>query len=291
MNERGTRPQTLDRFLGNRRARGGSLFIFAEILLVLLVPVILELDPLTSDIAAGFNSAPTLKHPMGTDGAGRDLFARNLYGGRTSLLVGISSTFISVCIGIPLGLFAGYYRGPVEFLVMRTADVFMSFPSIILILVLVSVTGPSIVTIIVSMGVMGWTTIAKLVYGNTLSVKNKEYIEAARAAGKSSIALMMTELLPNVISPVWVTLSFRVGGAILTESGLSFLGVGIQAPQASWGNIINAAQSLPNLMLRPWMWIPPGILIILTVVSFNFIGEGVRDALDPKMRDSGAGNV
>jgi peptide/nickel transport system permease protein len=291
MTEKKNRPQGLERFLGNRRALGGTLFIVLEILLVLLVPVILGLDPLTSHTSAGFNSAPTWRFPMGTDGAGRDLFARTLFGGRISLLVGISSTFISICIGIPLGLLAAYYRGPVEFLIMRGADIFMSFPSIILILVLVSVVGPSIVTIIGIMGVMGWTTIAKLVYGNTLSVKNKEYIEAARAAGKSGIAVMITDILPNVISPVWVTLSFRVGGAILTESGLSFLGVGVQAPQASWGNIINAAQSLPTLMLRPWMWIPPGILIILTVVSFNFIGEGVRDALDPKMRDPGAGSL
>jgi peptide/nickel transport system permease protein len=256
-----------------------------EIAVVLLAPVILRLDPLVSDIAAGFNSPPSLRHLMGTDGAARDLFARTLFGGRVSLLVGISSTFISVCIGIPLGLLAGYYRGAVEFIVMRAADVFMSFPSIILILVLVSVVGPSLSTLIIIMGGMGWTTIAKLVYGNVLSVKNKEYVEAARAAGKKGSLLMFADILPNAISPVWVILSFRVGGAILTESGLSFLGVGVQAPQASWGNIINAAQSLPNLMLRPWMWIPPGILIILTVVGFNFIGEGVRDALDPKMRD------
>jgi peptide/nickel transport system permease protein len=222
---------------------------------------------------------------MGTDGAGRNLLARTLYGGRVSLLVGIASTAINVCIGLPLGLLAGYYRGLVELLVMRAADVFMSFPSMILILVLVSVVGPSLVTLIAIMGIMGWTAIARLVYGNVLSVKNKEYVEAGRAAGKNNFSLMFTDILPNAISPVWVILSFRVGNAILAESGLSFLGLGVQAPQASWGNIINAAQSLPNLMLRPWMWIPPGILIILTVIGFNFIGEGVRDALDPKMRD------
>jgi peptide/nickel transport system permease protein len=274
----------LRRFLDNPRARAGAAFIILEIIIVLLVPVIFRMDPLTSDIAAGFNSPPSIGHIMGTDGAGRDLLARTLFGGRVSLLVGITSTFISVSIGIPLGLLAGYYRGIIEFVIMRAADVFMSFPSIILILVLVSVVGPSVLTIIVIMGFMGWTGVAKLVYGNVLSVKSKEYVEAGRAAGKNSLAIMVTDILPNVISPVWVLLSFRVGGTILTESGLSFLGVGVQAPQASWGNIINAAQSLPNLMLRPWMWIPPGILIILTVIGFNFIGEGVRDALDPKMR-------
>jgi peptide/nickel transport system permease protein len=282
--------QAVQRFMRNRRALGGLLFIAVEILIVLFVPVLFGLDPLTTDVAAGFNSSPTLQYPMGTDGAGRNLFARTLYGGRISLLVGIVSTIINVCIGLPLGLVAGYYRGVIEFIVMRAADVFMSFPSMILILVLVSVVGPSIITLIVIMGIMGWTTIAKLVYGNVLSIKNKEYVEAGRAAGKSNFLIMFTEILPNAIGPVWVILSFRVGGAILTESGLSFLGVGVQAPQASWGNIINAAQSLPNLILRPWMWIPPGILIVLTVIGFNFIGEGIRDALDPKMRENTGNN-
>jgi peptide/nickel transport system permease protein len=279
--------QSLKRFLRNKRALGGAVFIIAEALIVLLVPILFKLDPLTSDIAAGFNSHPSPEHIMGTDGAARDLFARTLFGGRVSLFVGIASTFISVCIGLPLGLLAGYYRGIIESVVMRLSDVFMSFPSMILILVLVSVVGPSLITVIAIIGVMGWTSIAKLIYGNVLSIKNKEYVEAGRAAGKTAAALMFTDILPNAIGPVWVILSFRIGGAILMESGLSFLGVGVQAPQASWGNIINAAQSLPNLMLRPWMWIPPGVLIVFTVICFNFIGEGVRDALDPKMREGG----
>jgi peptide/nickel transport system permease protein len=275
--------QAVRRFLSNRRAAFGIFFVVAEIIIVVFVPAVFGLDPLTSDIAAGFNSPPSVKHLMGTDAAARDLLSRILYGGRVSLLVGISSTAINVLIGLPLGLLAGYYRGIAEFAVMRAADIFMSFPSMILILVMVSVAGPSLATLIVIMGIMGWTTIARLVYGNVLSIKNREYVEAGRAAGKSNFVLMFTDILPNAFGPVWVILSFRVGGAILTESGLSFLGVGVQAPQASWGNIINAAQSLPNLMFRPWMWIPPGVLIILTVVAFNFIGEGIRDALDPKM--------
>jgi peptide/nickel transport system permease protein len=287
MSNRKKERQGLERFLRNRRALGGAAFIVIEGLVVLFIPIIFGMDPLTSDIAAGFNSSPTWAHIMGTDGAGRDLLARTLYGGRVSLFVGITSTIISVCIGLPLGLIAGYYRGIIEAIVMRTADIFMSFPSMILILVLVSVVGPSLITIILIMGIMGWTSIAKLIYGNVLSVKNKEYVEAGRAAGKSGVVLMFTDILPNAVSPVWVVLSFRIGGAILAESGLSFLGVGVQAPQASWGNIINAAQSLPNLMLRPWMWIPPGVLIVLTVIAFNFIGEGVRDALDPKMKEDG----
>ncbi|MEY8353665.1 ABC transporter permease [Lachnospiraceae bacterium 54-53] len=268
----------------NKRAMFGLSFILLEIMAVLFLPPIFPMDPYTSDIGAGFLAEPTIKHWMGTDAAGRDLLARTVYGGRVSLLVGILSTLISVCIGLPLGLLAGYYRGVWEMAVMRTADIFMSFPSMILILVLVSVVGPSLVTVIVIIGVMGWTSIAKLIYGNVLSISQKEYIEAARAAGKNDRSIIFGEILPNAAGPVWVILSFRVGGAILTESGLSFLGVGVQAPRASWGNLINAAQTLSNLMLKPWMWMPPGILIIFTVVSFNFLGEGVRDALDPKMK-------
>ena len=167
---------------------------------------------------------------------------------------------------------------------MRTADAFMSFPSMVLILVLVAVFGPSIFTVTVVIGVLGWTAIAKLIYGNVLSIREREYIQAAKTSGTSTWTTLFSEVLPNAIPPVWANISFRVAGAILTESSLSFLGMGVQTPQASWGNIIYAAQNLMVLTARPWVWIPPGICIILVVVGFNFIGEGVRDALDPKTK-------
>lgn len=276
--------QALKSFRKNKRAMFGAIFIIIETLLVILLPIILHTDPNTSDLLSGKYASPSAAHWLGTDSIGRDLFARLLSGGKVSLLVGLSSPLISVAIGLPLGLLAGYYRGVIETIVMRLADIFMSFPSMILILCLVAVVGPSITTIIVVIGVMGWTQVAKLVYGNVVSIRSKEYIESARAAGCSDAYIIFREILPNAISPVWVLLSFRVGGAIMTESGLSFLGVGIQAPQASWGNIINAATDLSVLMLRPWVWMPAGVLIVMTVVSFNFIGEGIRDALDPKMK-------
>ena len=276
--------QAWDKFRHNKRAMFGVVVVLIVALAVLILPLVMNLDPLTAGAEAGFSTPPSAQHILGTDDVGRDLFARLLYGGRISLLVGIASTCVSVLIGVPLGLIAGYYRGIWETIIMRAADIFMSFPSMILILVLVAVFGPSIFNVTVVIGVLGWTSIAKLIYGNTLSLREKEYIEAARAMGMKNRKIIFTEILPNAIAPVWVTIAFRVSSGILTESSLSFLGLGVQTPQASWGNIIFAAQNLLVLTARPWVWIPPGICIILVVVGFNFIGEGVRDALDPKMK-------
>ena len=276
--------QAMKKFIHNKKAMLGLAIVTILVLAVVFIPLFADLDPYTTDRAAGFNKPPSDAHILGTDDVGRDLFARLLYGGRISLFVGITSTIISVLIGIPLGLIAGYFRGTAESIIMRTADAFMSFPSMVLILVLVAVFGPSILTVTVVIGVLGWTAIAKLIYGNVLSIREREYIQAARAVGVST-KILFSEVLPNAIPPVWANISFRVAGAILTESSLSFLGMGVQTPQASWGNIIFAAQNLLVLTARPWVWLPPGICIILVVIGFNFIGEGVRDALDPKTKE------
>lgn len=265
----------------NKRTLIGLVVITLEVLAVVIIPLIYKIDPNVTDSLA-FNSAPGAMHILGTDDVGRDLFARLLYGGRVSLFVGIASTAIGIAIGLPLGLLAGYYRGILETVVMRSADVFMSFPSMILVLVLVSVFGPSVLTVTLVIGVLNWTYSAKLVYGNVISVRNKEYIEAAKAAGAKDYTIILKEVLPNVIAPVWISISFSIAQGILTESALSFLGAGVQAPQASWGNIIYAAQSLMVLTMRPWVWIPAGIFLVFTVVSINLLGEGIRDILDPK---------
>ncbi|MBS5642110.1 ABC transporter permease [butyrate-producing bacterium] len=276
--------QAVKKFMHNRKAVLGLIIVCFLVLAVILMPIFMKLDPYTTDRAVGFNKAPCPGHLLGTDDVGRDLFARLLYGGRISLFVGIMSTIISVLVGIPLGLIAGYFRGIAETVIMRVADAFMSFPTMVLILVLVAVFGPSILTVTVVIGVLGWTAIAKLIYGNVLSIREREYIQATKAIGMSTPKILLSEVLPNAIPPVWANISFRVAGAILTESSLSFLGMGVQTPQASWGNIIFAAQNLLVLTARPWVWFPPGICIILVVVGFNFIGEGVRDALDPKTK-------
>ena len=268
----------------NRKAVLGLIIVCFLVLAVILMPIFMKLDPYTTDRAVGFNKAPCSGHPLGTDDVGRDLFAKALYGGRISLFVGIMSTIISVLIGIPLGLIAGYFRGIAETVIMRVADAFMSFPTMVLILVLVAVFGPSILTVTVVIGVLGWTAIAKLIYGNVLSIREREYIQATKAIGMSTPKILLSEVPakcdPSGMGKYFIPGSRRNFNRILVK----LLGMGVQTPQASWGNIIFAAQNLLVLTARPWVWFPPGICIILVVVGFNFIGEGVRDALDPKTK-------
>lgn len=269
----------VSRFIRHRLAAASAAILLAEILLLLLLPLVLELAPNEIDYAA-FEAAPSSAHWLGTDDVGRDVFARLIYGGRVSLAVGFGATLISVLIGVPLGMLAGYYRGIPEIIIIRLSEVFLSIPSTILILVIVSITGTSVVMLTLVIGVMGWPGIAKLMYGSVLSAREKEYVEAARAIGEKDHVIQLKYILPNTITPVLTAFTFRVAGAILQESGLSFLGLGVQTPQASWGNILNSAQSVAVLTYRPWRWVPAGLILLITVSAINFIGDGLRDAMD-----------
>lgn len=275
--------ETIRRLMNHKMGVLGFFIWSAEIISVILLPVIFNLQPNVSDPAA-FGAAPGAGHVLGTDSIGRDLLARLVYGGRTSLFVGIVSSLISLLIGVPLGLYAGYYRGWIETFIMRTADVAMSIPSIILILVLVSVVGPSIWSVTVVIGVLGWTHFARIIHANVLSVSEKEYVEAARAIGTSNFAILRKYILPNSFAPVLIAVTFQSANAIIMESALSFLGMGVQPPQASWGNMLYDAQSINVLSGKPWVWLPPGIAIVITVLSINFFGDGIRDVLDPHIK-------
>ena len=269
------------KLMGHRPAVIGLCVLVLEVLLVILLPPILRLDPITSDYMA-VNAAPGGAHALGTDAIGRDILARLVYGGRVSLMVGLISTLISCALGVPLGVAAGYLRGKVETVVMRAADIFMSFPSIVMILVLVSVLGPSVWSVTLVIGVLGWTQFARLIYGSVLSVSEEEYVASARAVGTRAPGVIARYILPNAMSPILIALTLHLAEAILTESSLSFLGLGVQPPQASWGNMLHDAQSLTVLSRRPWIWLPPGIAILITVLSINFLGDGLRAALDPR---------
>jgi peptide/nickel transport system permease protein len=210
------------------------------------------------------------------------MLARLLYGGQISLLVGYLSAILGTLLGVPLGLLAGYKGGKWEYWIMRACDTFQAFPSLILVLCLVSLLGPSVWNIILVQGVLGWSSVARLVYGSTLSVKKKEYVEASLALGATDRAILFRTILPNVIAPVWAAFPMKVGRAILSESSLSFLGVGLRTPQASWGNLMQNALELITLTTRPWAWIPPGLCIVVTVLALLLVGEGLRKALNPR---------
>lgn len=271
-------------FWSDRRAAVAAVFLLVEIALVLFLPLFLGQDPNLTDRSAGFWAAPSAQHWLGTDDVGRDLFARLLYGGRTSLLVGFASAALGVVLGVPLGLLAGYKGGAWEYWIMRACDTFQSFPSIILVLAMVSLLGPSVWNIIWVIGGLGWASVARLVYSGTLSTKQTGYVEASRALGATDRAILFRTLLPNVIAPVWAALPLKVVRAILSESSLSFLGVGLRTPQASWGNLTQNAMELVTLTTRPWAWVPPGLCIVSTALALLLVGEGLRKALNPRKR-------
>lgn len=271
----------IKRFCKNKLAVLGLIVLVVVTIIVLVVPPLLPYDEAQIDVVA-FNAPPSEQHVLGTDTTGRDVLSRLLYGGRVSLFVGIISTLISVAIGIPLGLLAAFYRGWFETLVMRATDIFMTIPSTILILFLVSMFGPSIVMVTVVIGVLGWTKFARQIYGTVLSVREKDYVEGGKAIGQRDGVIIARYILPNAIAPIFISITFRIASAIILESSLSFLGMGVQMPAASWGNMLYNAQSITILKSCQWMWLPPGLALMITILSINFIGNGLRDALDPK---------
>lgn len=275
----------LKRYCKNKLAIAGFVVLVVITLLVIIVPPFLTYSEAEINPTA-FNEPPSETHLLGTDDVGRDILSRLMHGGRVSLFVGLTSTLISVLIGIPLGILAAFYRGIIEQIVMRLSDVFMSFPSIIFILYLVSFFGPSIITVTAVIGVLGWPLFARLIFGIVLSIKEKEYIEGAVAIGEKVSSIIFRYILPNAVAPILIQITFRIAAAIVLESSLSFLGMGVQPPAASWGNMLYNAQSITILTERPWMWLPPGIALMLTILSINFVGNGLRDALDPKTKIS-----
>lgn len=278
--------QALKRFLKRKSVCVCMVILIIMIIVCFIIPLladkgIINMDAYSYDTV---KSAPSAKHILGTDDVGRDCFARLLYGGRVSLTVAFFSTVIAAVIGILFGLLAGYFRGFWEVVVMRLTDIFMSFPSNVFALVLVAVFKPSVLLLTIVIGILSWVSFAKLIYSQTISVKEKDYIEAARAMGNSSFRILFKYILPNVMASIWITFTLHLGMGIMIESGLSFLGVGVQPPTASWGNIINSAQKLMILKNCPWMWLPAGLCLVVFVICINVVGEGLRAALDPKTR-------
>lgn len=269
------------RFFRHRLALIGTTLLLLLATLSIAAPLIVRHDPYTTDLRA-YRKPPSKEHLLGTDSAGRDVMSRLLYAGRVSLSVGLVAVSIYVAIGILLGGLAGYYGGWVDSLIMRVADMVLSFPSLIIIIVMVSLLGPSIYNVMLVIGGLGWPPIARLVRGNFLSLREREFVIAAEAIGAKNRRIIFRHVLPNTLAPVIVAASFGMAQAILLEAGLSFLGLGVQPPTPSWGNMLTDAQSVLVLRNMPWLWLPPGVMIAITVLSVNFIGDGLRDALDPR---------
>ena len=275
--------KVLQRFLHHRLAVASAIFLLLLLLLSFpLAPVLTPSDPDRIDLKA-IGLAPSLAHPLGTDMTGRDLWSRLVYGGRVSLSVGVVAVSIYVTLGVLLGSLAGYYGGRVDGWIMRFTEVVMAFPTLIILITIVAIVGPGLFNSMIAIGLIGWTGIARLVRGQILSIREMDFVTAARAVGATQGRILAQHVLPNVIAPIVVAATFGIAGAILTEAGLSFLGLGIKPPTPSWGNMINEAQQLTIIESKPWIWLGPGLMITLSVLAINFIGDGLRDALDPRM--------
>jgi len=221
---------------------------------------------------------------LGTDEVGRDVLTRLIYGTRASMLVGLGATSLSIFIGVSLGALSGYFGGIIDNAVMRVVDIFMCFPFFLMAIVIASIMGPSIWTVVFVSGILGWPGLARMIRAEVLSLKNREFVEASRALGLPSHSIIISHILPNIVSIVVVNATLGIAGGILGEAGLSYLGLGVRPPEPSWGNMLSAAQSMVALQFYPWVWIPPGIMVLLAVLSINIFGDALRDALDPKQK-------
>jgi len=269
-----------NRFKSNPLTLTGIFLICFLFLIALLAPYLLPHDPLAQNLLNRLKP-PSHHYWFGTDELGRDVFSRMLLGVRVSLSIGFIAAFISISIGTAVGLISGYWRGWVDHLLMRAVDVFLCFPTLFLILAILGVMEkPNISMVMIVIGLTSWAGLARMVRGEVLSMREREFMLAARGLGVSTPRLLIVHLLPNVISPVIVAATLTVGSAILTESGLSFLGLGVQPPHPSWGNILTSGKDFIHVAW--WLSLFPGLAILITTLSFNLLGEGLRDVLDPR---------
>lgn len=272
---------TLGRLRGDNRTRIGVTVIAIMVVMAVFAPIVARHDPNAIDLI-NLLEPPSRAHWLGTDVQGRDVWARLVFGARVSLAVGLVSQTIAVTLGITLGLLAGYYRGWIDEVVMRLADITLAFPTLLLLIAMSAAFQPSMSVVFVTIGVVGWAGMARLVRGQVLVVRDLEYVQAARALGGRSERVMWLHVLPNVVGPVVIAATLGIAGAIMAEAALSFLGLGIQPPTASWGSMIADGRDLDQLRNAPWTSLAPGLAIGAAVLGFNLLGDALRDALDPR---------
>lgn len=270
------------RFLRNKMAVAGSLVVLFLFVISILSPWIAPCDPSAINLK-NVLAAPSNTHIFGTDQLGRDIFSRMIWGSRISLKVGFVATGISILIGAILGALAGYYGRWVDAIIMRFVDIMLCFPSFFLILAVIAILEPSIWNIMIVIGLTSWMGITRLVRADFISLKERDFVQAAKIVGASDFRIIFSHILPNAMASVLVAATLGVAGAILTESALSFLGIGVQPPTPSWGNILTAGKD--NIDIAWWLSLYPGLAILITVLGYNLLGEGIRDSLDPRLRD------
>lgn len=266
--------------LSARGATFGALVMLLVVLMAIFAPILSPYDPLHQDVN-GLLTPPTLLHPFGTDNTGRDVLSRVIWGSRVSLIAGLVSVAIALTVGCAIGLAAGYWGGRLDGVLMRLIDAVLSFPGLVLALALGAVLGAGLGGVLIALGVVYTPSFARLMRGQVLSVRTREFVQAARVLGGADLWILRWHILPNAATPIVVQASLSVGFAILAEASLSFLGLGVQPPEPSWGSMINAGRGY--LQQAPWMVFGPGAALFLTVLGLNFLGDGIRDALDPRV--------
>ena len=277
------------RFRKNNLALVGTVIILVLILAAVLAPVLAQNDPYVS-LKDSSGLVMTDQSPaksgtiLGTDSLGRDEFSRLVYAARVSMSVGLVAVGISTVVGVVLGAVSGYFGGVADMIIMRCVDVINCFPVMFLIIIIAAILNPSIYNVMIVIGLCNWTGTARLVRGEILRVREMEYVQAAVSLGATDFRIIFSHIIPNVMAPIIVEATMQMARAILTEASLSYLGCGVQLPTASWGNMLNEANNLATLTSRPWQWLPAGACIFLAVLSINFIGDGLRDALDAKQK-------
>ena len=271
-----------NRLKKNKMAIASFFLLVIIALIAVFAPLIAPYDPYTQDLSR-INEPPSSDHWFGTDDVGRDLFSRVVYGTRISMLVGVVCEAICVPIGVILGALAGYFGGWVDAVISRIIEIFASFPTILFAIAVMFILGPGIMNIFIAIGVIGWTGLARMIRGQIMQLKEKEFVEAARASGASNMKIIFRHLIPNCLSTIIVVITLDIPGDIMLESTLSFVGLGVQPPDPSWGSMISEGRKF--IRQNVWYSFFPGLAIMLFVLAFNTLGDGVRDALDPKLKN------
>lgn len=271
-----------------KRLKKNKMAMFCAVILILLAlvaifaPLLAPYDPTYQDYSAVL-AEPSFAHPFGTDEFGRDILSRIIYGSRVSLSIGIVAQLIACVVGVLLGSLAGYYGGIIDTIISRVMEIFQAFPDLIFAMAIMTFLGKGVLNLFIALGLLTWVRTARMIRGSVMQLKEKEYVEAARACGASTYWIIMKELIPNCLSTIIVLVTLGIPNAIMYEASLSFLGIGIQPPTPSWGNMISSAQTF--ISYRPLYSIMPGVAIMITVIAFNIFGDGLRDALDPKLKN------